>query len=376
VDPRLGPLQANGGPTFTRALTTGSPAINGGSGCPVTDQRGTARPQGTDCDIGAFEVVDTIPPDTTILGTPPSFSSSATAVFGFTGTDDPGGSGVGRFECKMDDGDFGDCPEHNTYENLAPGVHTFQVRAVDRVGNIDPSPASYTWTIDPTGPRVVSVGPVSPNPRNTGVAGISIVFSEPVSGFDRSDLRLTRGDTDLLTAAQTLTSTDNETWTLGNLADITSAGGTYTLTLTAEESGIIDQDSKPLQNNGTTSWDVDVTAPTVTINQGGGQADPASSAPIFFAVVFSEPVTGFTGGDVTLGGTAGATVAVVSGGGTTYGVAVSGMTKSGTVVASIAAGVVADAVGNTNLGSTSADNTVTFTLGPPQHRRYMALILR
>jgi hypothetical protein len=37
-----------------------------------------------------------------------------------------------------------------------------------------------------------------------------------------------------------------------------------------------------------------------------------------------------------------------------------------------------DAVGNANLGSTSADNTVTFTLGlvDPPHRRYMALILR
>lgn len=57
TDPRLGPLQDNGGPTPTRALLPGSPAINAGTnaGCPATDQRGISRPQGGTCDIGAFE---------------------------------------------------------------------------------------------------------------------------------------------------------------------------------------------------------------------------------------------------------------------------------------------------------------------------------
>ena len=62
----------------------------------------------------------------------------------------------------------------------------------------------------------------------------------------------------------------------------------------------------------------DTTAPTVTINQASGQADPTSDSPINFPVVFSEPVTGFATGDVTLSGTAGATTAVVTGSGTTY----------------------------------------------------------
>jgi hypothetical protein len=55
--PLLGPLQDYGGPTQTHALLPGSPAINGGTGvgCPATDQRGFARPQGAACDIGAFE---------------------------------------------------------------------------------------------------------------------------------------------------------------------------------------------------------------------------------------------------------------------------------------------------------------------------------
>jgi hypothetical protein len=60
VDPRLGPLQDNGGPTFTQALLPGSPAIDAGdnTGAPPFDQRGTGYPRivGGTIDIGAFEV--------------------------------------------------------------------------------------------------------------------------------------------------------------------------------------------------------------------------------------------------------------------------------------------------------------------------------
>jgi hypothetical protein len=61
TNPNLGPLAANGGPTATMALPSGSPALNaipsGTSGCAgTTDQRGIPRPQGTGCDIGAYEL--------------------------------------------------------------------------------------------------------------------------------------------------------------------------------------------------------------------------------------------------------------------------------------------------------------------------------
>lgn len=57
ASPHLGQLANNGGPTLTQALE-GGPAVNGGTntGCPATDQRGVARPQGGVCDIGAYEL--------------------------------------------------------------------------------------------------------------------------------------------------------------------------------------------------------------------------------------------------------------------------------------------------------------------------------
>ena len=62
TDPMLGPLQDNGGPTFTHALLPGSPAIDAGDPSfappPFFDQRGPGfdRVSGSGIDIGSFEV--------------------------------------------------------------------------------------------------------------------------------------------------------------------------------------------------------------------------------------------------------------------------------------------------------------------------------
>jgi subtilisin-like proprotein convertase family protein len=70
TNPFLGPLQDNGGDTFTHALLTGSPAIDAGN-CPGAgaDQRDLSRPVDVldvanvadTCDIGAFEVQNNLP---------------------------------------------------------------------------------------------------------------------------------------------------------------------------------------------------------------------------------------------------------------------------------------------------------------------------
>ena len=60
LDPMLGPLRDNGGPTRTHALIPGSPAIDAvpaAHGYPATDQRGFGRPYNELVDVGAFEVI-------------------------------------------------------------------------------------------------------------------------------------------------------------------------------------------------------------------------------------------------------------------------------------------------------------------------------
>jgi hypothetical protein len=99
TEPGLGPVQNNGGPTPTQALSTGSPAVDAGSctdflGNPLTtDQRGVARPQpaGGKCDIGAFELAPTAPPPAppaAVAGPPTATSSTAAS---FSGSVNPNG---------------------------------------------------------------------------------------------------------------------------------------------------------------------------------------------------------------------------------------------------------------------------------------------
>ena len=108
--------------------------------------------------------------------------------------------------------------------------------------------------------------------------------------------------------------------------------------------------------------------PTVTIDQAVGQADPTNVSPINFTVVFSKPVTDFVTGDVTLGGTAGATTAEVTNPSLDhihYNVVISGMTGDGTVLATIDPCKAHDAAGNASTASTSSDNSVIYDITAP-----------
>ena len=78
VDPGLGALSDNGGPTLTIPLLPGSPAIDAGDpvAAPLTDQRGFPRPAGAGPDIGAFEYGSLIP---TLSITAPPLTQTAEA---------------------------------------------------------------------------------------------------------------------------------------------------------------------------------------------------------------------------------------------------------------------------------------------------------
>lgn len=94
--------------------------------------------------------VDRTPPTTTILEAPAAASSSQTARFVFTGADTGGGSLY--YDCSLDGAPFARCVSPTTYNGLAAGPHVFEVRAVDGVGYVDPTPARHDWTIDLAAP--------------------------------------------------------------------------------------------------------------------------------------------------------------------------------------------------------------------------------
>ena len=84
LNPGLGPLADNGGPTLTMALGAGSPAIDRipptGFDCPATDQRGITRPQGSACDLGAFELVPPPAPEVTAPAPTPAGTAAPTST--------------------------------------------------------------------------------------------------------------------------------------------------------------------------------------------------------------------------------------------------------------------------------------------------------
>ena len=62
---------------------------------------------------------------------------------------------VPTFSCKVDSSAYGSCASPKTTAHLADGPHTFYVRAKDAAGNVDPTPASRSFTVaDRRGPRL------------------------------------------------------------------------------------------------------------------------------------------------------------------------------------------------------------------------------
>jgi hypothetical protein len=107
---------------------------------------------GTGGDI-LIEPFDKTPPETRIASGPSGFAASRDAVFAFTGSDDVSAADKLTFACSLDGAAFTACTSPVSYSGLSEGAHTFAVRAADEAGNVDPTPAAQTWTVDVTPPE-------------------------------------------------------------------------------------------------------------------------------------------------------------------------------------------------------------------------------
>src|SRR5918992_1318804 len=96
-----------------------------------------------------LDAPDELPPNTFIAAGPLGEVLSTEATFRFTGSDNLIPGPYLTFVCRLDGEpiDFEDCTTPETYSDLLPGVHTFEVAAVDLKGNVDPTPAVREWTI-------------------------------------------------------------------------------------------------------------------------------------------------------------------------------------------------------------------------------------
>jgi Ca2+-binding RTX toxin-like protein len=152
--------------------------------------------------------VDTTPPETTIDYGPEGTIANPTPAFGYS-SDDP----AADFQCRVDSASFEGCGfQSERLRRLSDGSHNFAVRAVDRAGNVDPSPATRTFTVDATAPEVtILTGPSGPTmnakPKFTFEASgqsklqcaLGLAGSEPGwrtctgSGFDEPSASLVDG---------------------------------------------------------------------------------------------------------------------------------------------------------------------------------------
>ncbi|HEX4922906.1 MAG TPA: Ig-like domain-containing protein, partial [Bdellovibrionales bacterium] len=104
-------------------------------------------------DSRAF-VRDNTNPTASITAQPSNPTNATNASFSFTGAD---ANGIASYQCELDGGGYAACTSaHNIAGPLAAGSHTFNVRSIDVAGNIS-APATYTWTVDLTGPGAFTI---------------------------------------------------------------------------------------------------------------------------------------------------------------------------------------------------------------------------
>ncbi len=240
----------------------------------------------------------------------------------------------------------------------------------DTVGNILPilEPLTdETYLLDNTAPSITGITRYSPSTSQTNADTLvfQVTFSEGISTISILDF-VVNGTTTATIGSMSMVGPATYQFTVSG-GDLAGFNGEVGLNLSASQ-GILDNAGNALPAGEPTTdetYTVDNTSPHVTVEQASGQDDPTNASPINFTVIFTEAMDAatLTSDDLTFGGTASGTLSAViteTAPGTTFNVAVSGMTGDGTVVVSLGEDTVTDLAGNGNYASTSTDNVVVF----------------
>ena len=178
-------FNACGSPVVLTGLSVGTHTFD----VRATDPAGNVESEPAHHAWTIVEPPDRTPPETTLASGPSSPTESRSAQFTFSASE----SGA-TFECALDGAAFATCTSPAEYTGLSAADHTFEVWAIDLAGNADPTPESFTWTIEapaPPAPAIeiaISSGPPSPtestSARFTFSANVSASFACSLDGAE------------------------------------------------------------------------------------------------------------------------------------------------------------------------------------------------
>ena len=179
---------------------------------------------------------DTSAPDTTLNSTPAGLTNSSSASFTFTASE--AGS---TFEARTDGAAFATVTSPRSLSALTDGSHTFEVRARDAAGNIDATPASFTWVIDTTPPDTQ----ITSAPSNATVVNAATFAASPSETGTVLEASVDGAPFAVVTSPYTVT----------GIAD-----GNHTIQFRARDA-VGNVDATPA----TANWTLDATAPEVRL---------------------------------------------------------------------------------------------------------------
>ncbi|MFL6029265.1 MAG: Ig-like domain-containing protein [Gaiellaceae bacterium] len=233
--------------------------------------------------------IDTTPPVTAIgPTTPPAHTSSASVTFDLSSNE--GGS---TFVCSLDGGSYIACSTPQMYAGLADGAHSFDVRATDPAGNVDTSPASYSWNVDHVAPGTPSLVSPADAALVNGVSQLRGTFDDATTGGDTGtvDFQICSSSAPAGAACAPLVQSS----TSASLA----AGGTASWSPTALADGTYHWQARAKDAAGnqsawsaTRSFQLDTSVPTVPATP---SADDAWMKRIELKATFSKPAFAGTG---------------------------------------------------------------------------------
>jgi hypothetical protein len=226
---------------------------------------------------------------------------------------------------------------------IANGIVTVDIGAgvaQDVATNPNTAATQFSITYNTTGPTVTLTSG-APDPTNAALS-VTATFSGSVTGFAVGDISVTNG-------------------TAGSF---TGSGASYSFTVTPTGQGLVSVNipadvAQDVATNGnavsnTLTRTYDNLAPTVTLSSTASPG-PTNLSPILLTATFSEGVTGFVIGDITVGN---GTASNFSGSGALYTFDITPI-ANGIVTVDIGAGVAQDTATNPNTAATQFSITYT-----------------